>query len=76
MPPDVAIEILTTKQPEGLDVMRHTTTAQVLAQALSAAGVPRIFSYPGDPIIEFIERGKYGFCATNVAALMQSTKGD
>ena len=28
------LEILTLKQPEGLDVMRHTTTAQVLARAL------------------------------------------
>ncbi|MBN8530635.1 MAG: threonine--tRNA ligase [Alphaproteobacteria bacterium] len=31
---DAKIEILTLKQPEGLDVMRHTTTAQVLARAL------------------------------------------
>jgi threonyl-tRNA synthetase len=28
------VEILTPKQPEGLDVLRHTTTAQVLARAL------------------------------------------
>lgn len=28
------VEILTAKQPEGLDVLRHTTTAQVLARAL------------------------------------------
>ncbi len=31
---DARLEILTVKQPEGLDVMRHTTTAQVLARAL------------------------------------------
>lgn len=31
---DAKIEILTPKQPEGLDVLRHTTTAQVLARAL------------------------------------------
>ncbi|NBX04245.1 MAG: threonine--tRNA ligase [Alphaproteobacteria bacterium] len=31
---DAKIEILTTKQPEGLDIMRHTTTAQVLARAV------------------------------------------
>ncbi len=28
------VEILTAKQPEGLDILRHTTTAQVLARAL------------------------------------------
>lgn len=31
---DAKVEILTAKQPEGLDVMRHTTTAQVLARAV------------------------------------------
>jgi threonyl-tRNA synthetase len=31
---DARVEILTSKQPEGLDVIRHTTTAQVLARAL------------------------------------------
>ena len=31
---DAKIEILTPKQPEGLDILRHTTTAQVLARAL------------------------------------------
>lgn len=31
---DAKVEILTTKQPEGLDIMRHTTTAQVLARAM------------------------------------------
>ena len=31
---DAKIEILTTRQPEGLDIMRHTTTAQVLARAV------------------------------------------
>ena len=28
------VEILTSKQPEGLEIMRHTTTAQLLARAL------------------------------------------
>jgi threonyl-tRNA synthetase len=31
---DAKVEILTSKQPEGLDILRHTTTAQVLARAL------------------------------------------
>ncbi len=31
---DARVEILTPKQPEGLDVLRHTTTAQVLARAV------------------------------------------
>ncbi len=31
---DSALEILTLKNPEGLDIMRHTLTAQVLARAL------------------------------------------
>jgi len=31
---DAKVEILTSKQPEGLDVLRHTTTAQVLARAV------------------------------------------
>lgn len=31
---DAKLEILTLKNPEGLDVMRHTLTAQVLAKAL------------------------------------------
>ena len=31
---DARVEILTAKQPEGLDVLRHTTTAQVLARAM------------------------------------------
>ena len=31
---DASIEILTAKQPDGLDVMRHTTTAQGLALAI------------------------------------------
>ncbi len=31
---DAKVEILTPKQPEGLDILRHTTTAQVLARAL------------------------------------------
>ncbi len=37
---DARIEILTPKQPEGLDILRHTTTAQVLARALKE-------KYPG-----------------------------
>ena len=40
---DAKIEILTTKQPEGLDVMRHTTTAQVLARAMKEL-------YPGSKL--------------------------
>jgi acetolactate synthase I/II/III large subunit len=31
-------------------------TAEVMAEALLAAGVRRIFAYPGDPIIEFMEQ--------------------
>ena len=31
---DAKVEILTPKQPEGLDILRHTTTAQVLARAV------------------------------------------
>jgi threonyl-tRNA synthetase len=31
---DAKVEILTPKQPEGLEILRHTTTAQVLARAL------------------------------------------
>ena len=31
---DAQLQILTLKDPEGLDVMRHTTTAQVLARAV------------------------------------------
>ena len=37
------IEILTPKQPEGLDILRHTTTAQVLARALKEL-------YPGSKL--------------------------
>jgi acetolactate synthase-1/2/3 large subunit len=33
-------------------------TADVMAESLSAAGVDRIFAYPGDPIIEFMERSR------------------
>jgi acetolactate synthase I/II/III large subunit len=32
------------------------STADVMAAALAAAGVQFVFGYPGDPIIEFIER--------------------
>jgi acetolactate synthase I/II/III large subunit len=31
-------------------------TADLMAATLAAAGVPMIFGYPGDPIIEFMER--------------------
>jgi threonyl-tRNA synthetase len=31
---DASVQILTLRDPEGLDIMRHTTTAQVLARAL------------------------------------------
>ncbi|MFI6348631.1 thiamine pyrophosphate-binding protein [Streptomyces sp. NPDC050560] len=34
------------------------TTAQVMAEALAAAGVASIFAYPGDPIIELMERSR------------------
>ncbi|MCE2926425.1 MAG: threonine--tRNA ligase [Rickettsiales bacterium] len=37
------IEILTPKQPEGLDILRHTTTAQVLARAMKEL-------YPGSKL--------------------------
>ncbi|MBO0826377.1 MAG: thiamine pyrophosphate-binding protein [Streptosporangiales bacterium] len=33
-------------------------TADVMAQALAGAGVRSIFGYPGDPIIEFMERSR------------------
>jgi len=32
------------------------TTAEVMAESLIAAGVRSIFAYPGDPIIEFMEK--------------------
>jgi acetolactate synthase-1/2/3 large subunit len=32
------------------------STADVMASSLAAAGVPFVFGYPGDPIIEFMER--------------------
>lgn len=34
------------------------STADVMAQSLAAAGVPFIYAYPGDPIIEFMERSR------------------
>lgn len=51
---DAKLEILTPKQPEGLDVMRHTTTAQVLARALKEL-------YPGTKLAigPTIEHGFY-----------------
>lgn len=33
-----------------------SSTAEVMADALVAAGTERIFAYPGDPIIEFMEK--------------------
>ena len=51
---DAKIEILTPKQPEGLEIMRHTTTAQVLARALKEL-------YPGTKLAigPTIETGFY-----------------
>ncbi|MCD8529345.1 MAG: hypothetical protein LRY25_00495, partial [Flavobacterium sp.] len=51
---DARVELLTPKQPEGLDVMRHTTTAQVLARALKEL-------YPGTKLAigPTIEHGFY-----------------
>jgi len=40
---DAKIEILTSRQPEGLDILRHTTTAQVLARAMKEL-------YPGSKL--------------------------
>jgi threonyl-tRNA synthetase len=40
---DAKVEILTPKQAEGLDVLRHTTTAQVLARAVKEL-------YPGSKL--------------------------
>jgi acetolactate synthase-1/2/3 large subunit len=34
------------------------STAEVIADALVAAGVPRVFGYPGDPTIELMERAR------------------
>jgi acetolactate synthase-1/2/3 large subunit len=34
------------------------TTAEVMAESLVAAGIERIFAYPGDPIIEFMEKSR------------------
>ncbi len=51
---DAKIEILTPKQPEGLDILRHTTTAQVLARALKEM-------YPGTKLAigPTVENGFY-----------------
>jgi len=40
---DAKVELLTARQPEGLDVLRHTTTAQVLARAVKEM-------YPGSKL--------------------------
>ncbi|MFC7886328.1 thiamine pyrophosphate-binding protein [Streptomyces sp. NPDC057376] len=34
------------------------STAEVMAESLVAAGIERIFAYPGDPIIEFMETSR------------------
>jgi acetolactate synthase-1/2/3 large subunit len=34
------------------------STADVMVEALTAAGIPCIFAYPGDPIIELMERSR------------------
>lgn len=34
------------------------STADVLARGLSASGVGHVFAYPGDPIIDFMERSR------------------
>lgn len=34
------------------------STADVMADSLVAAGIERIFAYPGDPIIEFMEKSR------------------
>jgi threonyl-tRNA synthetase len=51
---DVRVEILTPKQPEGLEILRHTTTAQVLARALKEL-------YPGTKLAigPTVENGFY-----------------
>ncbi|MBY0406458.1 MAG: threonine--tRNA ligase [Rickettsiales bacterium] len=51
---DARIEILTPKQAEGLDILRHTTTAQVLARAMKEL-------YPGSKLAigPTIENGFY-----------------
>jgi len=51
---DAKVEILTPKQPEGLDILRHTTTAQVLARAVKEL-------YPGTKLAigPTVENGFY-----------------
>ena len=39
-------------------VAAPVNTADLMAQALVASGVSQIFAYPGDPIIEFMERAR------------------
>jgi acetolactate synthase-1/2/3 large subunit len=39
-------------------VTETPNTAEVMAESLVAAGVSHIFAYPGDPIIEFMERSR------------------
>ena len=46
---------------------------------LQCPGLTQVFTKPSKlfgVVIEFIERGKYGFCVQNVEALMNSTRGD
>jgi len=40
--------------------MNESSTADVLARGLAAVGIGHIFAYPGDPIIEFMERSRVG----------------
>lgn len=37
---------------------QSTSTADVLARGLAATGIGHVFAYPGDPIIEFMERSR------------------
>jgi acetolactate synthase-1/2/3 large subunit len=39
-------------------VSETPNTAEVMAESLAAAGVTSIFAYPGDPIIEFMEKSR------------------
>lgn len=38
--------------------MDASATADVLAQGLAGAGIGHVFAYPGDPIIDFMERSR------------------
>ncbi|MQA95732.1 MAG: hypothetical protein GEV11_14165 [Streptosporangiales bacterium] len=49
-----------TDTQDGPDAQRsdEPSVAEVMATSLAAAGVGHIFAYPGDPIIEFMERSR------------------